>query len=356
MIMIILVHYGQNFSFSVCEAFQYLQMGCPIFFVASGFGIMCLINNKYNGNLNKSNTRQFYGSRLKALAPGWYIAFVIIFSVNTILLIVRGKTLSFGSNRDPVSIVINLLFLHGLIPFCNNNVMPGGWYIGTTVILYALTPIILKNINKWKNRKMFFIGSSIIGMLLWGILSFIFKDSFSYNGFDYYFFLVHYPEYLLGIILYYDLSELVLSDKEVKRCLPLGIVFLTISIVLFYYPIRFLSFVSAWTTAIAAYWVLYYMLSNEKEGNMTGIWSILEKYGRNSYCIYLLHAFFAYPFVQACVKICDKMGIPTIIPFIILIPLSLILSYIAGLVLNKVVGKVSNLMFSNNRKSKPQNV
>lgn len=151
MIMVILVHYGQNYSIGIAKACQYLQMGCPMFYVASGFGIMCLINKRYKGALNKDNIGQFYFSRFKALAPGWYIAFVVIFLVYTILLYFTGKTLSFGTNRGLPSIICNLLFLNGLLPFCNNNVMPGGWYIGTTVILYVLTPLILKGLIRTRN-------------------------------------------------------------------------------------------------------------------------------------------------------------------------------------------------------------
>lgn len=149
MIMVILVHYQQ--SFGICKWFHYFQMGCPMFFVASGFGIMSLINRKFGGEINAKNVKEFYLSRFKALAPGWYIAIVIVFLANTIAILTFGSTLNFGTNRSPISIICNLLFLQGLLPFCNNDVMPGGWYIGTTVILYTLTPLILAALKKAKN-------------------------------------------------------------------------------------------------------------------------------------------------------------------------------------------------------------
>ena len=156
MIMVILVHYGQNYSIGIAKVCWYLQMGCPMFFVASGFGIMCLVNNRYKGALTTKNIGQFYFSRFKSLAPGWYIAFIGIFLVNTILLYLTGKTLSFGTNRGVLSILCNLIFLNGLLPFCNNNVMLGGWYIGTTVILYLLTPLILLGLSRARNKRIFF--------------------------------------------------------------------------------------------------------------------------------------------------------------------------------------------------------
>lgn len=67
MIMVILVHYEQ--SFNMCEWFYYLKMGCPIFFVCSGFGVMSLIKRKYSLLLENTNELHlFYYSRFKALA------------------------------------------------------------------------------------------------------------------------------------------------------------------------------------------------------------------------------------------------------------------------------------------------
>lgn len=162
MIMVIMVHLEQ--SFDLCKWFYYFQQGCPIFFVCSGFGIATLICRRYPLlNSDKIELKRYYFSRFKALAPGWYLAMIFIFGINSIMLLFTGRTLSFGSNRNPMAILINIAFLHGLVPSCNNNVMPGGWYIGTTAILYSITPLILSMMNKSKSRKFFFLISSAVG-------------------------------------------------------------------------------------------------------------------------------------------------------------------------------------------------
>lgn len=343
MIMVILVHYGQNYFFNFAKAFEYLQMGCQLFFVASGFGIMCLINSKYDGLLNKNNVKSFYYSRIKALAPGWYVAFAIIFLVNTFLLYFKGEMLSFGTNRNWISIVCNLLFLNGLLPFCCNNVMPGGWYIGTTAVFYALTPIILYALNRESNKKRFFIISSILGMLLWTALYFIFRGAFLYDGFGYCFFLVHYPEYLLGMMLYFDFSSHVLNDSEIKRCIPFSIAALIISIILFYYPKTVLYIPSAWMIALATYFALYYMLSNEQNKEYSLISRIMEEYGKNSYYIFLIHAFFAWTFVKKTLLLLEKTGFSVMVSFFILIPVTLFLAYYAGLAFRALIRKINIL-------------
>ncbi|MCQ2451285.1 MAG: acyltransferase family protein, partial [Clostridia bacterium] len=71
MLMVILVHYEQMFN--IAGFFACLQQGCAIFFVASGFGITSLINNKYGGSLRKDNVSKFYLSRVKALYAGWLL-------------------------------------------------------------------------------------------------------------------------------------------------------------------------------------------------------------------------------------------------------------------------------------------
>lgn len=337
MIMVILVHYSQ--SFEICKWFGYLQMGCPIFFVASGFGIMCLINKRYEKCLDARNVGRFYLSRFQALAPGWYIAFLIIYVVNTFVLMFSGDTLTLGWNRGIVPIICNLLFLNGWLPFCNNSVMPGGWYIGTTAILYGFTPLMLKAMHIFKNRKIFFLASSFTGMVIWLWLCRTLEESFTHDAFSYYFFLNHYPNYLLGIMLFFDYSDSLLSKTQTKMCLPLGLAAFVCAYVLFYSPIPFQINLSAWTTALATYLVLYYMLSNESSGKHTVIGNILAGFGKNSYYIFLLHTFYTWPFMDLCKKLLCKLGIDirTYFWFAVFMPIVLGLSYFTGLLLKKTV-------------------
>lgn len=354
MIMVIMVHYEQ--SFGICKWFHYFQMGCPMFFVASGFGIMCLINRKFEGCLKKNNVQQFYYSRFKALAPGWYAAFVIIFLSNTLSLLFFDRTLSFGQNRGVESIVCNLLFINGLLPFCNNNVMPGGWYIGTTAILYALTPLFLLVMSRFKNKKVFFVITSFTGMVIWAVFYILFKKAFINESFSYYFFLVHYPEYLLGIMLYLDLSESLLKEKQVRLCMPLGVLIFAIAYLLFYLPVPFGNIFSAWMTALATYLILYHLISkeltfNKVEKRQSLLGKILSGFGKNSYCIFLLHAFCAWTFVQFLEKILGKMGINirNYCCFFVLIPVVLMLAYFIGYLFNKIVHSMTKIVFKDRR-------
>ncbi len=262
MIMVVLVHYEQ--SFSICNYFGYLQNGCSIFFVCSGFGIISLLNKKFpSKELNKKELIDYYFSRFKVLAPGWYLAFAFVFVINTIMLLKTGKSLIFGSNRELKSIIINLLFLNGLFPHSCNNVMPGGWYIGTLAILYFLTPFIFKYLNSTKNRKRFYIVSSCFGIIIWVILK-IEIASFSYEGFSGFFFMIRYPEYLLGIILYYNFKENNMH-KQIKLYLPVGILMIAVAFILFNIDFPCNGILSGWITALGTYLILYYMMTLEHQ-------------------------------------------------------------------------------------------
>ena len=139
MIMVILVHFNQSFSNGV-DFFRFGQMGCQLFLVVSGFGACLSFEKKCKKETSFVNaSKSFYLSRIKTIAPPWWFMMFIIYIMNTIL-IQSGHSLVFGTNRSFWGILFNALFLNGLIPQCNNNVMPGGWYIGTSMLLDGVTP------------------------------------------------------------------------------------------------------------------------------------------------------------------------------------------------------------------------
>ena len=171
MVMMILVHANQSFDPNV-KLFTFFQMGCQMFFVVSGFCAAMSFERRLSNKNYISATKSFYVKKFESIAPAWYFMILIVYIVNTVLLKAIGHILVFGINREPIAILCNLLFVHGLVPRCNNNVMPGGWYIGTTMLLYLVTPAFvfaMSNLNaNWK--KVFVIVSSTISVgLLIGV-------------------------------------------------------------------------------------------------------------------------------------------------------------------------------------------
>lgn len=353
MIMVILVHYEQ--SFGLCHWFWYLQMGCAIFFLCSGFSIMSLINKKFNGVIDKTNIKAFYFSRIKALAPGWYFAIAIIFVINTVLIGISKNPLPFGTNRDVISIICNLLFLNGFLPFCNNNVVPGGWYIGTTVILYMLTPFILWLLKKTRHRGLFFVISSMIDMAIWFVLANTLQEFWGMgDGYTYFVFFVHYPSFLLGMLLYESVLRKEQSRKVAIRFLILGVFTLVIAVFFFYagyygISLPYGNILSSWATALYAYLFLKYLICKEKQSEEKSNFCsrFVCDFGQKSYGIFLLHAFYVWPFIKMVEQGFNYIGksIINIWGFLTMIPIVIVFCYLTGIAFSYIDNKIKKAWF-----------
>ena len=130
-LMVIFVHSAQRIvPFLPIRIFaRYSQMGCQLLFLISAF-TLCL---SYQSN--PVSVKDFYKKRFLAIAPAYYIGIVFYFIFNK-LCIVADVISPVKTNTDLSAVAVNFLFLNGLFPFANNNVVFGGWFIGTIVIFY----------------------------------------------------------------------------------------------------------------------------------------------------------------------------------------------------------------------------
>jgi len=195
-IMVILVHSTQRFAnlSNVFQIFNVGQFGCQIFFVLSGYLSMKSCEQDKN---------RFYRKKFCAIAPGYYLLILITVILDALVRLVTNGEHDLGKNTSGIAILCNVLFLNGILPFCNNNVVGGGWYIGTISIMYFFTPYIY-NFLQIINKKHFvpvlwFVFSGILA----GILSVcLHKHVFHNNGFYYFSFIEQMPCFLLGCVLY----------------------------------------------------------------------------------------------------------------------------------------------------------
>ena len=342
MVMIILCHYRN--SFGICTWMYYFEMGCPIFFVASGFGIASLIYKKFSGSINRKNIWKFYSSRFWAIAPAWYMACLLNFIMDRVSVVLTGDPLSFISNRDALSVICNILFIHGILPFCYNNVFLGGWYIGTLVILYALTPLIILLVSRWRNKVLFFSFSSIIAMLIWVPFYYLLNNGDIELSFFYRLFLVHYPEYLLGIILFLNLSLLnnTFSEKRKNILFFLGIVSFITAYCIWYAEIPLARYLSSWLTAISAFLLISFGVVIENNKTLKKPWIIKRIFiclGKNSLYVYLMHGYCVWTFVGLIKLLLSRTGIQykDEILFFLLMPIVIVISGGLGILFGRVV-------------------
>ena len=348
--MIILVHSRQKFDgLNIwLGVFDVGQMGCQMFFVISGMASMM----SYKRLAGQPHAKQeFYKKRLTAIIPGWYAAIFLAYILNTLSLAFLDMNIGFAVNRQPLSILCNLLLLHGLLPFCNNNVAAGGWFIGTVILFYLAVPFLYKFMAQRKQSFVKYIPwiaeaaacVCIVGLYL------LTRRKHGYaalknNGFIYFSFVNQMGCFLLGVSLYFE--------KETKN-----IVIEKILCILDAFLLLFVFF-SGWKLAfvmvpfimgLLTYHLIRWMLFLEERGDVSfgksKIMKILKAYGQNSYYIYLIHGLFVWSMPLVLHKLLSALGLyinDNLLYLILIIPM-FVLSYYTALLFHKMITAIKNL-------------
>lgn len=353
MIMVILVHYNQMYVNGI-NFFTFGQMGCQIFIVASGFGIALSLSRRLKEKNNKKEIIEFYKSRVKGIAPAWWLMMIVVYLANTLAIKITGATLEIGTNRTFLAQLCNALFLNGLLPFCNNNVMPGGWYIGTSMLLYLIAPIIYFLFKKFKDKKIYVcLITSVLSILSIITLAIIagkinpdyFTKLTANNSFGYFSILTQFPCFCLGILLYNEYKEKKIKNNVIKN-LILGSIILILGIYLFLNPITKYSFIFCATiVGLASYFILKSMIAFEEKHEYKHL-NIIKAFGQKSLYIFLPHAFFAYTFTKYFKKLLYRLGIvnESYIEYFFVMIMVVVLSYISGIILEKIVNKILEII------------
>lgn len=325
--MVILVHSRQMFK-GLSPVFDFLrfgQMGCQIFFVISGY----LAEKSMSRN---PDSKSFWKKRYMSIAPAYYVM-LIIWLMASHILEHFGYDLGFMKNRRPMPIVCNVLFLNGLLESCNNDVMPGSWYIGTTMIFYCIAPLMhrVMSENKWSKALLMisFIVSISIPFLIWYITAD--ENVIKNNEFIYFHAITQMPCFLLGMKLY--IQEKGEEGTGEKVNLLKAAIFLVITIILFFVDIfsyRYIIMVS--TMGIASYYLLCYCLEKHISNK------ILEKFGRMSFYMFLTHPFFVWTMPVYVIRLLKIQGTFVVSAvYIVMLPIMFVGTYLTGRVLEKFV-------------------
>lgn len=368
-IMIILVH-NRHFIMKDMSGFRQLinfgQMGCQIFFVVSGMSLCYSWTNQITKNKSYSTTKHYFSfmkRRLLRLAPGFWIIMLLNLLLNYILIDCLDYSPGFIMCRDIKGIALTFLFLHGFSKQYINIVFPGGWYIGTTVILYALFPILFSLFNKIYSRiKLLIILLPGLFLLFARIISQIVAQNTNYelypanNTFMYYYFTTQLPGFVLGIVLYLftsdnTLDKLLNSIYTLVFTISLSFVLGIISIKLFitnagtaeynyaYVYIPFLFSLCIFGIALTMIKIEKLYIKPFKNKHML----FLADCGKKSYGIYLVHGFISWYGIKAITLHLNNINYPyndLLLYFLIIIP-SIIVIYSLGTFFELFLKKLS---------------
>lgn len=345
-LLVILVHSHQRFLLSDAQrAIQkFGQMGCQIFFVLSSFGLCHSFSKE-----TPENWLSHMKKRISKIAIGYWGAIFLTAVYRVLFAIVLQEDLLPALNIP--GIIINALFLNGLVPVevINNTIVRGGWYIGTTVILYALFPLLYKvffcSKKSWVRRRVlifpmtvFFTSAAIV------IIAGFIHPAFSChnNSFVYFSFINQLAPFSLGIVLF----DLVNRCAATKYAPHFSAVCFLIAIILFYGDYKY-SFVFCPTFVALAFMFLFWHLSKDLKfynfiHSSNKIVGIINKFGEISFPIYLTHPFVVYEFSLISLKILRHIYHVDLLWYLILLPIEFCLAYFVGYIYNKCIFYIKN--------------
>ncbi|MBP3633338.1 MAG: acyltransferase [Oscillospiraceae bacterium] len=301
-----LVHSHQPFSLPDWSTAvqRFGQMGCQIFFVLSAFGL-CMSYQK-----SPLPWTAFMKKRIGKLAIGYWTMIVLRMIDRVLQALVHGENLISAANFPGV--ICNALFLHGLIPIgnINNKVVGGGWYVGTTVLLYALFPLLYKlymhENAKWRAKRLvLFPVITLVSCAVLMLASSVVHPFFECknNGFMYYSFVNQLPCFSLGFCLY-DLVENG-KTEQVKAPILWSAVFACAAVTLFFGAWKHVFILVPTLFGAAFLFLFLYVLRSSAAQKRVENCRLVRSFGQISYAVYLTHPVVVYSLMNT---VCNIIG------------------------------------------------
>ncbi|MCK5002723.1 MAG: acyltransferase [Gammaproteobacteria bacterium] len=292
-LMVILVHTSQTafgLDGNILYISEYGQMGVQLFFVASAY-TLCASFDRRGGEAD--SIISFFIRRFFRVAPAYYIIGILGYFVFWVLL----KYLVTGEVVVPpqymlANVFSNVFFVHGLYPPGNNNIVPGGWSIGTEMLFYLFFPAVF----------MLFSGilRNIYGLIFFPVivlvLSMVIIDALDYrvenNSFIYFSLLNQASVFAVGISLYFlHKNHSGIMDVISNRQLVIAFVVITVSVINYGWLSPLKGFFSIVPFLSAMSFVALIEIFKRRDSLNT---NLLRKIGEQSYSMYLLHFIFAH--------------------------------------------------------------
>ena len=319
------------------------QMGCQVFFLISGFFAFNPLYI-YRERGSKNAIIEYYKKRFKRIAPGYWLTIVLGFIVCLLTIKITGDNVTKISTK-PLDICVNILLCNGLVPTsANNSVVRGGWFVGTLVILYFLTPFLIWLFDKVHSKKQ--LPVIVFAICAFSLISISYIDSrlaCKNNSFFYFSFVNQISCFLLGFVL----KSLYLNNdlKTVNNPISKGLVWAVVSFCLFnigYWKYNNIVYaIVPFTTAAAVFYFSCYFLTKETHSD-SKLKNIVIKYGELDYAIMLIHPFIVFDFGRLILHYVD---VPQSILYLVIIPVWYVVIYYVSSVYSKITAKVTAVIF-----------
>ncbi len=334
-LMVIAVHVKISLTLNIEELhsiffmlFQYGQMGVQLFFVMSAYTLTLSMEKRHDSS---EPLVYYFIRRIFRIAPLYYFGIFLYMIVVPLIEYFIIHQFKIDEQYTFMNIMVNIFFLNGIFESANNNIVPGGWSIGTEVLFYGLFPIFFFIVQK-KNINVFFLLTIIFvfNLLIQITLKNYFNVEVSNGSFYYYSILNQLPVFFLGMILYiYEDNEKFKSFFNVYTFL-----IFTVFAMYFYKSHDSYSFGFVPLFSALSFLSLYYIV---QESNLRKV-QILAFIGKISYSMYILHFIVIHYLVKFFEPILLNIA-NTYFTLIILYILTIIVSFVLGIISEKFIEK-----------------
>jgi peptidoglycan/LPS O-acetylase OafA/YrhL len=300
-LMVILVHTSQrvpNLSPLMGRLAEYSQMGVQLFFVVSAYTLCLSFERRSKEPYSISS---FYIRRLFRIAPLYYIAIPIYFAFHIVKQHYNSEPISTTEPYSIVNIVANILFIHGFVPSANNNIVPGGWSIGTEMAFYLCFPLLFVISKKIAGNRpiqlfallLFCLGANLALQL---IIIRVTNNSFQNGNFFYFNIINQLPVFLVGIIAY-SLHSQKIHPIILSRLVSIFgfLIFFAIPLLLWKSKMQLLFAVIPTISAISYLFLMNWIKATKRQSGL------LCKIGVVSFSMYIFHFLFAWGLVPTII-------------------------------------------------------
>lgn len=316
-LMVVVVHTAvviPGLPAALADLLRFGQMGVQLFFVASAYTLA----RSYGRSVGRPLAiRSFYLRRWFRIAPMYYVGILLYLSLRVAKSIAEG-----GGMRDlhpytVTHVLANLLFVHGLYPPANNNIVPGGWSIGTEMLFYSIFPALFALATRLRRHAgiVGLGGLIVIAMLANAVVQVIVAGSLTIgmtnNSFAYLNLLNQLPAFLFGLVGYFSLDRTVAKGARWRLATVLALCVLTVgSLLLWHQRVSGWTFVVLPALAGATFYALLTVV-----GDRAPRWRVIERIGQLSYSVYVVHFLYAWYVVPRIITLMglSERPVPTLL-------------------------------------------
>ena len=295
--MVILVHTSQSVALSdywLQILAAYGQMGVQLFFVASAY-TLCLSSKRRKNE--KNAIANFYIRRFFRVAPIYYLGIIGYFTLRFLLGCSQFGQCSIPSQYTTLNVIANILFVNGIYAPANNNIVPGGWSIGTEVLFYLVFPFLFTIISKFLTNKFFVVSLPLFMVMISCSMLVLSGHDVRNNEFIYFSLFNQLSVFAVGISLFliHTYHGSLISRFKLTHLYVLMIGFSSISIYIGWIAPQANSFIVVpFISAIA----FAFLIEIFKRNKSNKLW-FLESIGQRSYSMYIIHFVFAHELSKA---------------------------------------------------------